>query len=128
MFPVTITLHNAAQFSTVMAALGYTAELPAKTEAAAAPAPKPPAIVAPTAAPQAPAATSPESNAASPSEPAAVVVTFDALKNAFLALSTKAGGRALCEGVLKPLGLAKLSEAQEEQYGPLLAAIEASAR
>src|SRR5205085_3905837 len=58
------------------------------------------AAVAQTAEASAPAA-SPATPAASPE------VTFDALKKAFLALSTKAGGRALCEGVLKPFSLAK---------------------
>jgi hypothetical protein len=50
-------------------------------------------------------------------------VTFDEVKKAFLALS-KPKGRALCEGVLKPFGIAKLSDAKPEQYAALLAAIE----
>jgi hypothetical protein len=50
-------------------------------------------------------------------------VQFDELKKAFLNLSTKADGRAKCEGVLKPFGLAKLSEAKPEQYPAILAAI-----
>lgn len=51
-------------------------------------------------------------------------VSFEQLKKAFLGLSTKANGRALCEGVLKPFGLAKLSEAKPEQYAAVLAEIQ----
>jgi hypothetical protein len=51
-------------------------------------------------------------------------VTFDVLKKAFLALSTKAAGREKCEAVLKPFGLAKLSAATPEQYAAVLAEIE----
>lgn len=51
-------------------------------------------------------------------------VTFDVLKKAFLALSTKAAGREKCEAVLKPFGLAKLSAATPEQYAAVLTEIE----
>jgi hypothetical protein len=64
-----------------------------------------------------------EATAASAASSAEPEVDFDTLKKAFLALSTKDGGRAKCEGVLKPHGLAKLSEAKPEQYGALLTAI-----
>jgi len=62
---------------------------------------------------------------ASSSEPSASpAVSFDELKKAFLALSTKAGGREKCEGVLKPFNLPKLSAAAPEQYAAILAAIQ----
>lgn len=51
-------------------------------------------------------------------------VTFDELKKAFLALSTKPGGREKCEAVLKPFGLVKLSNATVEQYPAVLAEIQ----
>ena len=51
-------------------------------------------------------------------------VSFEYLKKAFLALAVKPGGRALCEGVLKPVGAAKLSEVAEAQYHVVLAAIQ----
>lgn len=81
---------------------------------------KPSAAIAETT--ELPATTVAPTSVASPSAP----VTFDALKKAFLQLSTKEGGRARCEGVLKPQGLAKLSEAKPEQYGALLTAINAA--
>lgn len=59
------------------------------------------------------------------SESSAQTVTFDELKKAFLALSTKADGRAKCQAVLG--GLAKLSDAKPEQYAGILAAIEKAA-
>lgn len=43
--------------------------------------------------------------------------SFEELKKAFLALSITDGGRAKCEAVLKPFGVAKLSELKAEQYG-----------
>lgn len=57
-------------------------------------------------------------------------ITFDVLKKAFLALSTKAGGREKCEAVLasvepKP---AKLSAATPDQYPALMTAIEEAAK
>lgn len=82
-------------------------------------APKPETAAAPTT--QAAAAAQTASSTEASASPA---VSFDQLKKAFLSLSTKEGGRAKCEGVLKPHGLGKLSEAKEEQYGALLAAIE----
>jgi hypothetical protein len=123
MFPVTITLHDAAQLNAVVAALSA----PAATKEAAKKSMPPtaaaltPSPVAESVAPPAPAVTTtPTPSAASPSE----AVTFDQLKKAFLSLSTKDGGRAKCEGVLKPFGLAKLSEAKDDQYAAVLAAIE----
>lgn len=69
-----------------------------------------------------------DASTASSSAPAeSPAVTFDQLKKAFLGLSTKADGRAKCEGVLKPFGLAKLSEAKPEQYAQVLAEIEKAA-
>jgi hypothetical protein len=70
--------------------------------------------------------SAPASTASSDTPAASPAVTFEALKKAFLALSTKADGRAKCEAVLasvdpKP---ARLSEAKPEQYAALLAAIE----
>lgn len=82
---------------------------PAATPTATAPAPA-------AAAPSAPAAASPSS--------AAPDIDFDTIKKAFLKLSTTDGGRAKCEAVLKPHGLAKLSEAKPEQYAEILANIQ----
>lgn len=159
MFPCTITIHNHADLSTVMAALagnalgasalvnkdasgprtatagaarGQTAGAPSPTAQSAAAASQASTggdagneqSTAGRSAGQPAAATS-----ASSSTPAASpAVTFDTLKKAFLALSTKPGGRALCEGVLKPFTLGKLSEAKEEQYAQLLVAIEQAAK
>lgn len=72
--------------------------------------------------------TAAASTASSEKPAAAVEVTFDVLKKAFLALSTKADGRAKCENVLKPFNLAKLSEAKPEQYAAVLAAIEEASK
>lgn len=117
---------------------------PAGTQTAAtAPAGSP---ASPTAASSAPAAAAPAAQGdagnatpaagqpaaaqtASSEKPAgAAEVSFDTLKKAFLALSTKADGRAKCENVLKPFGLAKLSEAKPEQYAAVLAAIEEASK
>lgn len=75
-----------------------------------------------------PAASPPASTASSSAASGSSEVSFDSLKKAFLGLSTKAGGRALCEGVLRPYGLAKLSEAKPEQYAAILKAIEEAAK
>jgi hypothetical protein len=72
-----------------------------------------------------PVAAAPTASSSTPA--ASPEVTFEVLKKAFLSLSTKAGGRALCEGVLKPFALAKLSEAKPEQYAAVLAQIEKAA-
>ncbi len=92
-----------------------------EAERSAAPAPLP-AASAPATEPAPAPAPAP---AAAPAEPAAV--DFDTLKRAFLALATKDGGRARCEAVLKPFGLAKLSEAKPEHYPALMAEIAAQA-
>lgn len=64
----------------------------------------------------------------SSSEPSgSPAVTFDELKKAFLALSTKAGGREKCEAVLKPFNLPKLSAASPEQYAAVMAEIKKQA-
>lgn len=145
MFPVTITLQNAAQLNAVMAALQPTTKAPGlalesgefipaanlakdpvakkpATTAAAASSPTPAAAPAP-----APTTDTSTSSSSEPEKSAAPAVTFDVLKKAFLALSTKEGGRSKCEGVLKPHGLGKLSEAKEEQYAALLDAINKAA-
>jgi hypothetical protein len=65
---------------------------------------------------------------ASSSEPSgSPAVSFDELKKAFLALSTKPGGREKCEAVLKPFGLPKLSAANADQYAAILAEIKRQA-
>jgi hypothetical protein len=71
------------------------------------------------------AATSTASPTASPasSETSTPAPDFETVKKAFLALSTKEGGRARCEAVLKPFSLNKLSEAKADQYGDILIAI-----
>ena len=132
MFPVTITISNIADLQKVQSVLfPITAVAEVKEAPAKKPAPAPAAASNPTpAAAPASAPTSAEVGNAStgsspkPEESAAPGVTFDVLKKAFLSLSTKEGGRAKCEGVLKPHGLAKLSEAKEDQYAAILAAIE----
>jgi hypothetical protein len=53
--------------------------------------------------------------------------TFEEVKKAFIALSTKPNGRALCEGVLAPFKLTKLSEAKAEQYAAIKALIDKAA-
>jgi hypothetical protein len=70
---------------------------------------------------QAGASSAPTASTEKPSQ--SPEVSFEVLKKAFLALSQKANGRALCEGVLKPFALAKLSEAKPEQYAAVLTAI-----
>lgn len=136
--------------NTTAAKVETKAEAPAKKSAAAAttqatapaaaaqPEKIPSADQSGTTQPAAAASAQPEGNGVSSAEapapttaPAASApspVDFDTLKKAFLALSTKAGGRALCEGVLKPHGLAKLSEAKPEQYAAVLSAIEQAAQ
>jgi hypothetical protein len=61
-------------------------------------------------------------SASSPTPADSPAPTFDETKKAFLALSATKG-RAACEGVLKPFGIAKLSDAKPEQYAALLYAI-----
>ena len=149
MFPITMTftVQDADQLAALGALFGGKQPSPAavaqavkettapKAQAAAAPAKS--STASPTTQPAAaqgasegnvtPAATetaSPTASSASSSEASASpAVDFDTLKKAFLSLSTKEGGRAKCEGVLKPHGLAKLSEAKPEQYPALLEAI-----
>jgi hypothetical protein len=81
-------------------------------------APRPAAVPAKTAAASPPPAE-PVAAAAPASIAAADVVAFEDLKKAFLALSSKKG-RPGCEAVLKPFGVAKLSELAPEQYGEAL--------
>lgn len=132
---ITITL----TYATPEQAIAALAKLEAKPEKeAAAPVEKSkPAATTASPAPgprtaEAAVAAAPEKTAAEPSPAAAsaeaqpqasTAVTFDELKKAFLGLSTKAGGRALCESVLSPFKLAKLSEAKPEQYGDILGLI-----
>lgn len=143
MFPITIsfTINNAGELAK-LEALSNVATLaaPAVQEKPAAPKSEKqsskPSPASPTTQPAAaPAASegnaaateapSPTASTASSSEASASpAVSFDVLKKAFLALSTKEGGRAKCEAVLKPFGLTKLSEAKEDQYGALHAAIQ----
>ncbi len=154
MFPLTITLHDAVQLNAVMAALNPSfvpksavaakaASGPATAKESAAPSKTvdAPARTAPSAASDAPVSIAADPNATAsvndaPATPTASeaaptadtapaeTVSFDTLKKAFLALSTKEAGRAKCESVLKPLGLGKLSEATEPQYAGLLEAIQ----
>ena len=132
MFPVTITLQNAAQLNAVMAALSTDraekVEAPAKKSAPAATTTAAASNPTPAAQPaSAPTTDAPTTSSSEPEKSAAPAVTFDALKKAFLGLSTKPDGRSKCEGVLKPHGLGKLSEAKEEQYAALLDAINKAA-
>jgi hypothetical protein len=99
-----------------------------KQEKSAAPKAKPPVEALKAAAPSvetpAPTATTETpAPAESPSESAAEAVDFETVKKAFLKMSTMEGGRARCESVLKPFGIAKLSEAKAEQYGEILVLI-----
>jgi len=113
---------TAAQTAAATAPAGASASPTAASSAgsAAAPAAQGEAGNAASAAGSPAAAASPASSSTPAASPE---VTFDMLKKAFLALSTKADGRAKCEGVLKPFGLAKLSEAKPEQYAAVLAEI-----
>lgn len=152
MFPMTITIHTAKELQLVAAALNAEVPVAGKPASAAsgpgtakdsaapektAKDPSPAAASAAGASSPSTAATSEGNAAAASSTPAAAgastasssggaaspEVSFEQVKKAFLALSTKPGGRALCEGVLKPFGLAKLSEAKAEQYAAVLTAI-----
>lgn len=134
MFPVTITIGNIADLQKVQSVLYPTTAVaevkeapakksaPAATTTAAASSPSTAEKAAPV-----PTTVESTSSSAEPSTSAAPGVSFDELKKAFLSLSTKTGGRTLCEGVLKPLGLGKLSEAKPEQYAALLDAINKAA-
>lgn len=106
------------------------AAAPAQTAAATAPAGKPATQTtepsAPAAAAQAaqgeagnatPAGQAADASTASSTKPEGeAAVTFGALKKAFLALSTKADGRAKCEAVLKPFNLTKLSDSLPSEH------------
>lgn len=106
------------------------AATPAQTAAATAPAGKPATQTtepsAPAAAAQAaqgeagnatPAGQAADASTASSTKPEGeAAVTFGALKKAFLALSTKADGRAKCEAVLKPFNLTKLSDSLPTEH------------
>ena len=139
MFPVTITLNNISDLQKVQSVLyPTTAVVEVKETKKSAPATTAAAASSQTpAAAQAPAHTTAPADAGNvaastgsspkPEESAAPGVTFDVLKKAFLALSTKPEGRSKCEGVLKPHGLGRLSEAKEEQYAALLDAINKAA-
>lgn len=146
MLTLTFQFNDIAAAAALLAKLNGTELGAVQVKEAAAPAPTPAATVAASPAPSprtaevveaaAPAKTAAESAPAAPSAETApqastaatdTPVTFDELKRAFLSLSTKPGGRALCEGVLKPFGLAKLSEAKPEQYSAVMAQIAGAA-
>jgi len=146
MLTLTFQFNDIAAAAALLAKLNGTELGDVQVKEAAAPAPTPAATVAVSPAPSprtaevveaaAPAKTAAESAPAAPSAETApqastaatdTPVTFDELKRAFLGLSTKPGGRALCEGVLKPFGLAKLSEAKPDQYSAVMAQIAGAA-
>lgn len=118
MFPVTITLHDAAQLSAVMAALQPTAaEAPApKSAKAPKPAPTPPAP-APDPVEAAPPAPAP----ASPSEPA---VDYPTLQKAVFALAGKSREKAA--EVAASFGVKTFKELPEAKWGAALAAVNAA--
>ena len=137
---VTLSCGSATELLEALAKFGLAANDAAgpgnASAQAPAPAPSSATTAAPTAAPKqtAAASTPTAAPAAAPSQASTAAtdlapeVSFDQLKKAFLGLSTKADGRAKCEGVLKPFGLAKLSEAKPEQYAAVLAAIEEASK
>ena len=146
MFPVTITIANAAQLNAVMAALSVEAQAPvaAPVEAAAAPSGKskattakpatPPAPSSPTAEvavaaapapstepPAPPTATAAPAAASSAGEPA----TYQDAATAITKLS-RTKGRDAAVAVLKKFGAAKLPDVKPEQFADVIAAAEAA--
>lgn len=130
MFPMTITLNDAAQLATVMAALGMapaTVAQPAqpapqvevKKPAAAAPEQKAAATTPPIV--EAPIAATPTDSHSETTPPA--TVDFNLLKTEFLALVQANREKALA--CLAQFGIAKLSDAKQDQYAAILAAIQA---
>lgn len=135
MFPITVTVHDAAQLNAIMAALGTTGLQPAAT----APAPvadKPKATkpkVEPKpqvaegndaaassapASPAAPAASSTDSEQPAADAPAVTIADVNA---AIIGLA-KAKGRDAAVAVLKDFGVAKAPELKADQYAAVVAA------
>ena len=115
MFPMTITIHNLTQFNAVAAVL----DIPTtkKTEPAKAKIedPKP----TPTGNPDPVVQTAP----ADVPEAGAPVVSFEEMKKAFLALSTKPDGRKKCQDTLAAFKVEKLSLAKEADFATITAAL-----
>ena len=138
MFPMTITLNNAAQLNAVLAAIGHDASAAQTTAAPKAEAPKDKATTAKKQ--EAPANTQPTAEAAvadaqkskaddsakSAKEEAKTesAPTYEDAKKVVLALSAKKGRTAL-EALLKDFGATKLPDVKPEQYGELIAAANA---
>lgn len=139
MFPMTITLHNQTQLSAVLAAMALDAPVP-EVKQEAKPAKEKPKATAQAEAkqPEAPAATAApapqaESVAAEVGLPAsaapaalnqsadAPAVTYQETANAITSLA-KAKGRAAAMEVLASFGLAKLPDAQPEQFADIIIA------
>jgi len=137
MFPITVTVHDAAQLNAIMAALGTTGLQPAATAPVATPAPKAERVAKPKAEPKPEAA---EGNAAAASsEPAttaapaasstaseqpaadAPAITIADVNAAIIGLA-KAKGRDAAVAVLKEFGVAKAPELKPEQYPAVVAA------
>lgn len=79
---------------------------------------------APQAGSSAPTASTEKSSASVETAGGGEPVTFDQVKKAFLALAQKPNGRALCEGINKTFGVAKLSDNKPENYAAVLAEIQ----
>lgn len=137
MFPITVTVHDAAQLNAIMAALGTTGLQPAATAPVATPAPKAERVAKPKAEPK-PEATEGNAAAAS-SEPAttaapaasstaseqpaadAPAISIADVNAAIIGLA-KAKGRDAAVAVLKEFGVAKAPELKAEQYPAVVAA------
>lgn len=122
MFPVTITIHNAADLGKVMSALDASAPV-----AAPAPSPKPkaektaaPAETAPSAPTAAPVAA-PEQSAQPPADQPAV--KYDDLKAAVFKLAGKSRDAAVA--INKQFGVATMKELAADRWAEALAAVNA---
>lgn len=136
MFPITVTVHDAAQLNAIMAALGTTGLQPAAT----APVADKPKATKPKAEPKPQVAEAAEGNdAAASSAPAttaapaasstdseqpaadAPAVTIADVNAAIIGLA-KAKGRDAAVAVLKDFGVAKAPELKVDQYAAVVAA------
>lgn len=136
MFPITVTIHDAAQLNAIMAALGTTGLQPAAT----APVADKPKATKPKAEPKPQVAEAAEGNdaaassaPASPAAPAASstdseqpaadapAVTIADVNAAIIGLA-KAKGRDAAVAVLKDFGVAKAPELKADQYAAVVAA------
>lgn len=127
MFPMTVTIHDRAQLSAVLAALNDAPEVSAevaprkaKTEK-----PLPEKAAAPSPIPEKTPAPEPHTEktevAPAPEAPAADAVTYQQAADAVTKLA-KTKGRDIAVGVLKQFGAVKLPDVTPDQYAAVLAA------